>query len=201
MKRIILTIVVVAALLAPGSALAKDYKFLTSADVGGIWWFMYDNNAESIQVDPGLAFGASVVQIIDFEWARGMSLEVSYFHSESRGEQNPTEGENFLFDLTNDFTAVNIGYHFIGRKVHPFLSAGPSVAVFNYERKNNDKIWETDFAINGVGGADWTLWEPSGGLEQVNVGAYVRYIYAFPKTVVDAGLTSLNVMARIQLRF
>lgn len=201
MKKTALFILLVLVTTLPVVAWAKDYKFMPSVDGGGIWFFLYDNNAKSIIVDPSTAYGATIVQGVDFEWARNMAFEISYQHSKSRGEWNPFDEEAFLFDLTCDYATANIGYFFIGRRIHPYIAGGFGTAVVKFERLNQDKIWETDLAINGGAGADFTLWEPRGAAEQINIGGRVRYIYIMPHKIVDSGMNALAVTARFQVRF
>lgn len=201
MKKITLCALALLFVCVPVSVMAKDYKFMPSVVGGGIWFFAYDNNAKFIEIDPNAAYGATLTQVVDFDWARNMFFELSYLHSQSRGEWQPLEGNKFLFDLTCDYTTANIGYFFIGRKIHPYISGGFGAAWIKYQELENFKIWETDFAINAGAGADFTIWEPRGAAEQINLGGRVRYIYIMPHKIVDSGLNALAVTARFQVRF
>ncbi len=194
-------VLVLVAVLCASTASAKDFKFMPSVDGGIIWFFLYDNGADRIVMDPAPAYGGSVVQIIDFEWARNMAAELSYHHSKSRGEWDPLNGDKFIFDLTCDYATANVAYFFSGRRLHPYISGGFGSAWFKYERENGDKIWETDFTINAGGGVDVTLVEKIGAMEQINVGVRVRYIYVFPHKIVDTGMGAVPIMFRFQLRF
>lgn len=201
MKRYFIAFLVIGAIAFAGPAWAKDFKFMPSIDGGSIWFFMLDKGADKIVVEPAPVYGGSVVQIVDFEWARNMAFEASYHHSESRGEWMPHKGDKWLFDLKTDYATGNIGYFFSGRKIHPYMSGGFGATWLKYVRENNNKIWETNFTINVGAGVDFTVWEPPGGAEQFNLGVRVRYIYVFPHKIVDAGMNAIAAVARIQMRF
>ncbi len=196
---IIFLVAAIFAIWAP--AFAKDYKFMPSVDGGAIWFFMLDNGADEIIVDPAPTYGGTAVQIIDFEWARNMAFEVSYHHSVSRGEWTPYTGDKWIFDLYCDYATGNIGYFFTGRRIHPYIASGFGAAWLKYVRMNNDKIWETDLTVNIGAGVDFTIWEPPGAIEQLNVGVRVRYIYVFPHKITDAGINAMATTARLQIRF
>jgi len=198
-KIVIALILMIAAICCP--AAAKDFGFIPTLDGGMVWFFLYDNSARTIDIAPAPAYGASIVQVVDFDWARNMLFEVSYFHSKSRGEWDPMNGSKFLFDLTADYASGNIGYMFLGRRVHPYISGGFGATHFKYEERDGKTIKEMDTTINAGAGADWTLWEPKGGADQINLGGRVRYVYVLQREIVDAGINAINVMVRFSIRF
>ena len=206
MKKLLI-IIILLLVLSSSSAFGeekenKDYRFMPSIDGGPIWFLMYDNNAKFIEVSPNWAYGISLVQIVDFPKARGVAFEISYHRSTSRGEWQPMNDKEFQFDLTMDYATFNVGYFFTGRRIHPYISAGAGAAVFTYRLRDGYELIEADFALNGGGGADFTVWEPPGNaVEQMNLGARIRYIYIFPYELVDVSISAITIMLRFQLRF
>jgi opacity protein-like surface antigen len=201
----VLAVFVFVHMSAVDPARAKDFKTMPSFETGGRWLFAFDENSEEITIRPGFALGGTFTQIIDFEWARNMAFELNYLHSVSHGEQMDVDsGDKAIFDITADFAAMNIGYYFTGRKILPYISAGPGVALFKYEPESaEDKIWEQTLLLNIGGGADWTIWEPEGGsaLDKILLGARVRYEYVFVNKLFSSSLNSLAITGRAVLRF
>ncbi|MCB1152316.1 outer membrane beta-barrel protein [bacterium] len=191
--------------LCAATAWAKDYKAMPSVEVGGRWFFAYEQGAEAIRINPGLAVGGTYTQIFDFDWARNVSFELNYLHSESRGEtEDESTGDETIFDLTADTPGLNIGYFFTGRKILPYMSAGFGSAFLKYEPESNvEKLWETCLLMNLGGGADWTVFETGGGsaLEKILLGARVRYEYYFIQKTFDTALNALAITARLEARF
>lgn len=204
MNRIILILIAISIFLCP-VAQAKDFKFMPSVDGGFVWFSYYDSSAKKVDVDPAPAYGGTLIQLFDFEWAKNMALELTYFHSVNRAEWTPLDEDEskFLFDMTCDYSSLGVGYFFSGRRIHPYIAAGFGAAFIKYVQDDNFKIWETDGTFNTGAGLDYTVYEPPGGagLNQLNLGARVRYIYIFPNEIVDSGIIGINIMARLQLRF
>lgn len=204
-RAFLILVFLAATAFSPGLSFAKDFKSMPSFELGGRWLFGYEEGAREIRINPGLAYGGTFTQIIDFEWARNMAVEVNYLHSTSRGERVDDEtGDTVVFDLTADLSCLNIGYFFIGRKILPYISGGLGLAALKYEPESNeDKLWEQTLMLNLGGGTDWTLWEAekSRGLDRVLLGARVRYEYIFIDKIFDSSLNALAITARAELRF
>ncbi|MCC6159803.1 MAG: outer membrane beta-barrel protein [Deltaproteobacteria bacterium] len=191
--------------LLPAVAAAKDFKSMPAFDIGGRWIFGYQTGAKEVVIQPGLAYGGTFTQIIDFSWARNMAFEANYLHSFSHGETESEDGGDVaVFDITMDSGSANIGYFFSGRKLLPYISTGLGVAVLKYEPEAAvDKVWEQDVTFNIGGGADWTLWEAakSGALDRILLGARVRYEYIAVQQIFDVGMSALAITGRFELRF
>lgn len=190
-------------LLLPAAAAAKDFRSSTAAEGGYMWIFMYDRNAKDIDLDPALTYGGTLFQLVDFSWARNMMAEVTYLYAQARGEGLEWMGdESTVFDLTMHHAAINPGYVFEGRKLHPYLSGGFGATYLIFEPLENKKIEEIDFTLNLGAGVDYTVWETGmAALERVDLGLRARYLYVFQKEIVDTAINGMAFYLRLNLRW
>ncbi len=190
-------------LLLPLAATGKDYKSNTAGDVGYIWLFMYDSHAGRIEIDPALAYGGTLFQVIDFSWARNMVAEVHYLTATARGEGfNWTDDDSTLFDLTIHHMSFNPGYFFEGRRLHPYISGGFGAAYVLFEPFEGEDKKEWDLDMNLSGGVDFTVWETGmAALERVDLGFRARYLYVFQRDIVDTAINGLALTLRLNLRW
>ncbi|NLH49812.1 MAG: outer membrane beta-barrel protein [Myxococcales bacterium] len=192
-------------------AQAKDFKMNTAAEGGYLWLFAYDRHASHIDIDPAPAFGGTLFQLFDFNWARNMVGEINYIYCAARGEafswddekEKVTDGDDStLFDIAMHHAAFNPGYVFEGRRLHPYISGGLGATYLIFQPIEGKKKDEVDFTINLGAGADYTIWETGqAALERLDLGLRVRYYYIFQKDIVDAAMNGVSVTLRLNLRW
>jgi opacity protein-like surface antigen len=203
-------IIVLLGLLLPGVAWATDFETQTAAEAGYMWFFMYDDRASRIEVDPALCYGGTIYQFMGFtgySWARNMIVGVDYVYSKARGEGfGWFNDESTVFDLTVHHASLTPGYVFEGRRLHPYLSGGLGATwvIFEPTFAENTQLKkdEIDFTLNLGAGADYTVWETGmAALERLDVGFRARYLYIYQRNIVDTAINGFAFSVRLNLRW
>jgi hypothetical protein len=181
-----------------------DHKFNTAVDGGVFWFFAYDSHTSRIRVNPGPCVSADLFQIADFSWSRNMLFEGNYLFAQNHGYAYDLNNANVArFLLTMHQASFDIGYVFEGRRLHPYLAAGPGVGFLFYNPdKRGPTRQETDALLNLSPGVDYTIVEfAHGSVNRIDIGFRARYFYIWQNKIVDTALNGLGLQARLNLRW
>lgn len=179
---------------------AAGVNVLVGAEAGVVWYFYHDTDAERIHINPQIAYGGQVTVISDFNWARNIALEASYFHSEGLGEYEGVKARhNRSFKLLSDQMFVGVSYFFGGLYYDPFINIGLGAARQEFQIRRgaragtDDLAW--DMSANIGGGIDFRLHK------HVSLGLRIRYIWIMPTGFIRGHASGLLPGARFSVRF
>ena len=172
-----------------------NYQF--GLESGGTWFFLYDKAFESVVAQPQVCYGAYFNVISDFEWARNISLELSYLRSEGDGLIEPVKKTaKIRFHMISDRESANVAYFFGGAVYDPYISGGLGSAHIEFQPQGRRAEDDWDFAVNVGGGVDFKLGK------YFLLGGRLRYTWILPSgTLVKGHVSSLDTTLRVSLRF